>query len=337
MIQVVRVSKAFDGPKGPSEVLHDVSLEVGRGQIAAVIGPSGAGKSTLVRCINLLERPTSGRVVVDGQDLLTLRESELSVARRRIGMVFQSSSLLARRTAARNVALPLEMAGEGRRAREARTAELLERVGLGDRGDAYPRELSGGQRQRIGIARALATSPSILLSDEATSGLDPETTRQILALLRELRDDLGLTILLITHEMEVVREIADHATLLRHGRVVESGAVRDLLHDPESVLGRGLLPDRPPAAGAEGGLVLHLTYARSDVAPDWIGRLERDAGVRVALLGATIEAIGEHPAGRVTIAVSGADDPSAVTERLTAWGLHVDRTAPGVAQAAGVA
>jgi ABC-type methionine transport system ATPase subunit len=328
VIEVVAVSKTFDGPTGSSEVLHDVSVSVARGQIAAVSGPSGAGKTTLARCINALERPTTGRVVVDGQDLTDLSERQLSVTRRRIGTIFQASSLLTRRTAARNVALPLEMAGVDRRERDRRVAELLERVGLGDRGGAHPRELSGGQRQRVGIARALATAPHILLSDEATSGLDPEATRSILALLRELRDDLGLTILLITHEMDVVRAIADHATLLRAGRVVETGAVSDLLHDPASALGRGLLPP-PAAAFAADGLVLHLTYARADVAPDWIGRLERETGARVGLLGATVEAIGEHPAGRVTIAVAGGPSEPELTALLTVSGLHVDRVEHG--------
>jgi D-methionine transport system ATP-binding protein len=325
VIDVAHVSKTFDGPTGSSEVLHDVSLQVDRGQIAAVIGPSGAGKSTLARCINMLAAPTTGTVTVGGQELTVLGERELAAARRRIGMIFQASSLLTRRTAARNIGLPLEMAGASRGERNRRVAELLERVGLGDRGDAYPRELSGGQRQRIGIARALATGPDVLLSDEATSGLDPEATRAILGLLRGLRDDLGLTILLITHEMDVVREIADHATLLRDGRVVEAGAVRDLLHDADSALGRGLLPERPPVAGANGELWLHVTYTRADVAPDWLGRLERETGARVGLLGATVESVGGHPAGRVTISVSGAPSEAEIVTLLAGWGLHVSR------------
>jgi len=245
VIDVDALTKTF--PRGGREhtVLDGVSLHVEAGRIAGVIGPSGAGKSTLARCVNLLERPTAGAITVDGVELSALPERRLQAARRRIGTIFQAASLLSSRTVSGNVALPLELAGAGRAERRARVAELVERVGLTSHADAYPSQLSGGQRQRVGIARALALRPVVLLSDEATSGLDPETTRTILALLRELRDDLGLTIMLITHEMDVVRDMCDQVTLLRDGRVAESGTVAELVADPASHLGRALVPDRP--------------------------------------------------------------------------------------------
>ena len=322
MIAVGSLTKQFPGKDGPVTVLDDVTLRVARGEIAAVIGQSGAGKTTLARCINLLERPTRGTVSIGDTELTALPHRRLQVARRAIGTIFQASSLLSRRTAAENVALPLEFEGVGRRERQRRAEELLERVGLGARGGAYPRELSGGQRQRVGIARALALRPSVLLSDEATSGLDPATTKSILALLRSLRDELGLTVLLITHEMDVVREIATYVALMRDGRVVESGAVSALVRDPHSELGRGLLPERAHAAALAGERVWHVTYARPDVPLDWIDRLGRATGEAVSLLGGSIEAIDGVPAGRLTIA--SAASGGQVASVLAELGLHAE-------------
>ncbi|QAY78236.1 methionine ABC transporter ATP-binding protein [Sphingosinicella sp. BN140058] len=222
MIEITNVSKRFaDG----TSALDDVSLTVPRGAAFGVIGRSGAGKSTLLRLINGLERPTEGDVRVDGISLPRLSEGGLRSLRRRIGMIFQSFGLLDGRDVAGNVALPLELAGVAEAEREVRVAELLARVGLADKAGAYPSRLSGGQRQRVGIARALATRPDILLCDEATSALDPETTRSILALLGELNRELGLTIVLITHEMAVVRTVCDQVAVLDQGRIVETGAV----------------------------------------------------------------------------------------------------------------
>ncbi|WP_320670676.1 methionine ABC transporter ATP-binding protein [Patulibacter defluvii] len=303
MIQVESLRKTFRRDGHDVVVLDDVSLTVEAGRIAGVIGPSGAGKSTLARTINLLERPTSGTVVVAGQELTRLRERELQAARRRIGTIFQSASLLSARTVSGNVALPLELAGIGRAERRRRVAELVERVGLTHHADAYPAQLSGGQRQRVGIARALALRPDVLLSDEATSGLDPETTRTILALLRELRDDLGLTILLITHEMDVVRDVCDEVTLLRDGRVVESGPLQRLVTTPDSVLGRGLVPERPIGAAGAGRESWRIGYARADVDPAWLATLQAELDAPIELLGAAVEAIDGRPAGHVTIAL----------------------------------
>jgi D-methionine transport system ATP-binding protein len=226
MIRLVDVTKLYPGT--PTAALDAVSMEVARGEVFGVIGRSGAGKSTLIRLINALERPSGGQVEVDDIDLATLSPAALRALRRRIGMIFQNFGLLSSRTVAGNVAFPLELAGVARAAREAKVAQLLDRVGLADYATRYPAQLSGGQKQRIGIARALATDPDILLCDEATSALDPETTRSVLALLRELNRKLGLTIMLITHEMEVVRTVCDRVAVIDGGRIVETGAVADI-------------------------------------------------------------------------------------------------------------
>ncbi len=243
MISVEQLSKRYgDGPS----VLDQVSLSIPDGSIYGILGRSGAGKSTLLRCLNLLERPTAGRVVVDGQDLTALSERELRQQRRRIGMIFQGFNLLHSRNVFDNVAVPLEIAGTLKAEREARVSELLELVGLTDKAEAFPSQLSGGQKQRVGIARAL-----YLLSDEATSALDPETTESILQLLRDINRRLGLTIVLITHELDVVRSICDHAASLAHGRLLEAGPLSRLLADPESVLGRSLRPAVQPHVDEE--------------------------------------------------------------------------------------
>ncbi len=223
MIDLIDIAKRFDASATPA--LDGVSLSIARGEVFGVIGPSGAGKSTLIRLINVLERSSAGRVEVDGVDVAALLPKDLRALRRRIGMIFQNFGLLSSRTVADNVAFPLKLAGVPAAERKTRVAELLDRVGLADHAAKYPAQLSGGQKQRVGIARALATGPDILLSDEATSALDPEATRSVLALLRQLNQELGLTIVLITHEMDVVRAVCDRVAVLEQGRVVESGRV----------------------------------------------------------------------------------------------------------------
>jgi D-methionine transport system ATP-binding protein len=225
MIELQSISKRFsDG----TSALKELSLSIPRGTVFGIIGRSGAGKSTLLRLINGLEQPSEGEVVVDGAALSTLGHPQLRALQRRIGMIFQSFGLLANRTIAANVALPLELAGVGKVERDARVGELLTRVGIADKATIYPARLSGGQRQRVGIARALATRPDILLCDEATSALDPETTRSVLTLLADLNREIGLTIVLITHEMEVVRSICDYVAVLDRGRLIEAGPVRQV-------------------------------------------------------------------------------------------------------------
>lgn len=327
MIRVEKLHKTFGiGPRA-RPVLHEVDLDIAQGAIGAVVGPSGAGKSTLARCVNLLERPSSGRVWVAGTDVTDLPERELRHARRAIGTVFQSANLLRRRTAAENVAMPLRYLGVTPREEKQRVAELLERVGLADRADSYPAQLSGGQRQRVGIARALALRPRVLLSDEATSGLDPAATRSVLALLRELRTDLDLAILLITHEMDVVREVADTAALLRQGRIVESGPVDRLVSDPRSPLGNALLPDRPVTLIRQELATWRLTYQGRAVPTDWLTRLGADHGLDVHVLSATVEEIAGRVAGRATVAV-GHDRAGELTSALAGWGIHAEPLPP---------
>lgn len=251
IIEFRDVAKVYSGRAGEVRAVDHVDLTIEQGEIFAVIGYSGAGKSTLVRLINGLERATSGSLLVDGQDVVGMSEAQLERKRRDIGMIFQQFNLFGSRTVAGNVAFPLKVAGWPRVKRDARVAELLDFVGLLDRAHAYPDQLSGGQKQRVGIARALAAGPKILLADESTSALDPETTQDVLRLLRKVNRELGVTVVVITHELEIVRAIADRVAILESGRVVEVGTVFDTFSNPSSEVGRRFvataLHDRPQA------------------------------------------------------------------------------------------
>lgn len=331
MIELRQLTKTFGDGAHRTTVLDHLDLVVPDRTIAAVVGPSGAGKSTLAACVTLLEPPTSGTVVVNGRELSALDERSLREARRQIGTVFQSDGLLTRRTAAENVELPLRYLGVTPRDRRRRVAELLERVGLSGRAHHYPHQLSGGQRQRVGIARALALRPRVLLSDEATSGLDPEATASVVHLLRELRDELGLSILFITHEMETVLDLADSVARLDHGRIVEQGTVVDLLRDPTSTLGQALLPRRAHTAG-DAGRTWSVRYTSADVPSDWITRAAAALGADVAVLSASIGAVGGHTVGQATIAVPAAAEPGRVVSVLAALGLAAEPdAAPAIA------
>lgn len=325
MIHIEQLTKVFGHGSTETLVLDRLDFSVEAREIFAVVGPSGAGKSTLAQCVSLLERPTSGSVVVNGENLSQLSERQLRIARRRIGTIFQSDALFARRTAAANVALPLEYLGVTAAESARRVAELLDRVGLSDRANRYPHQLSGGQRQRVGIARALALRPTVLLSDEATSGLDPEATASIVALLKQLRDDLDLSILFITHEMDTVRQVADSVARLDHGHIVESGRLVDLLGDPESSLGRSLLPRRSHESPPPESQVWQVTYGATPVAPDWVTRLSAELGSPISLLGASIETVSGATIGHATVAIplgTQGRDVKRVTEALRALGLH---------------
>ncbi|GAA4388725.1 ATP-binding cassette domain-containing protein [Tsukamurella soli] len=323
VIEVERLTKVFGTGPAATTVLRDVTFRVAPGEIFAVVGPSGAGKSTLAHCLNLLERPTSGRVAIGGQELAGLRAGELRAARRRIGTVFQSSSLLLRRTAAQNVALPLKYLGVTRTESRARVAELLDRVGLADKADHYPYQLSGGQRQRVGIARALALRPKVLLSDEATSGLDPDSTAQYLDLLRNVRDELGLAVVLITHEMDTIVRVADSAARLDHGVFAEQGRLVDLLADPDSELGGALRASGPAAVPSPGSVAVRLTYRGTTVPADWLGRVVLETGVPVSLLSASVQAVAGVSVGTVTVGVSDGD-AARVTAAARRLGLQPD-------------
>ena len=317
MIEIRDLTKVY----GNTTVLDGIDLTVDDAQITAVVGPSGAGKSTLARCINLLERPTSGSVVVDGRDLTAVKGSQLRDARRQIGTVFQSSNLLRRLTAAQNVALPMRHRGLPDDEVRRRVAELLERVGMMHRANHYPSQLSGGQRQRIGIARGLALRPSVLLADEATSGLDPDATRSILDLLAELRDELNVTVLVITHEMDVVRSVADHVAHLDHGRIVEQGPVADVVRRSDSALSRSLLPMPPTPEAPPGRDLWTLRYTAGAVPPLWLSRASAELGGELAVVSALVEEVRGTAVGRLTVGVSAQADRTTVSEVFAGLGI----------------
>ena len=315
MITAHELVKTYGTADAPVRALDGVSLEVAEGEIYGVVGTSGAGKSTLIRTVNALERPDSGSVVVNGRNVTSLHGAELRAARHDIGMVFQHFNLLSSRTVRGNVGLALEVIGTARRERERRVDEILDLVGLTDKADAYPAQLSGGQKQRVGIARALATNPKVLLSDEATSALDPETTRSILDLLAELNRRLGLTILLITHEMEVVKRICTSAALMGHGRIVEQGALQDLLRTPGSRISHELFPlgELPPGRGTT---IVDLTFTSLSSDRPVIAQLVREHGIDIGILGAAIETIGGEQTGRTRLELPAGSDVRAVAAEL---------------------
>ena len=287
IIQIQHLNKTFG--TGPTAVhaLEDINLEIEAGEIFGIIGLSGAGKSTLVRCMNLLERPTTGSVLVDGKDLTKLRDKQLRQARQDISMIFQSFNLLMQRTALDNICFPLELIGTKRADAVKRARELLELVGLGNRADAYPAQLSGGQKQRVAIARALATNPKVLLCDEATSALDPTTTRSILRLIQDINRRMGITAVIITHEMAVVEEICSHVAILERGRMVETGTVEAVFSNPQTEAGRRLVfpeganIDKFPVAG-----VVRVVFNGGSSYEPLIASLAIDCGVKVNILGA---------------------------------------------------
>ena len=302
MIQINGLRKTYRSRRRAVVAVDGVDLGVGEGEIFGVLGRSGAGKSTLLRCVNLLERPDAGTVTVDGVELTALGGRPLREARQRIGMVHQHFALLSSRTVAGNVAFPLELTGVPRAERRARVAELLDLVGLADHADAYPEQLSGGQKQRVGIARALAAGPRVLLSDEATSALDPETTASILDLLRDLNARLGLTILLITHEMGVVKSICHSAAVMREGRFTESGPIPELLRRPGSELARGLFPLSAPDV-RPGETVVDLTVSGATADEPLLAEVARRFDLDVRILGGGVETLAATRAGRLRVAV----------------------------------
>ncbi|WP_412073391.1 methionine ABC transporter ATP-binding protein [Tritonibacter mobilis] len=314
------VGKAFAKPGGGTvHALEDVSLRVEPGSITGIIGRSGAGKSTLLRMVNGLERPTSGRVLVGAHDVGTARGRALRDIRRDVGMIFQHFNLLASRTVAGNIAMPLEIAGVAKSEITARVAELVERVGLSQQANRYPAELSGGQKQRVGIARALATKPKVLLSDEATSALDPETTQTVLSLLKDINRDLGLTVLLITHEMAVVRDIASHVAVINDGRIVEHGPMHDVFIAPKHATTRSFLSgvtgvklpafvksrlqDTPSESGEE---VIRVTFFGQHATDPMLAKLTGELGIEVNILAGAVEEIGSHPFGNLLVSLPAA-------------------------------
>ncbi len=301
MIRIEGLRKTFRTYGRVVTAVDQVSLTVREGEIFGVVGRSGAGKSTLLRCANLLERPDAGTITIDGVELSALREKQLRLARQRIGMIHQHFALLSSRTAAGNVEFALEVMGVPRRERAGRVAELLDLVGLADRAGAYPAQLSGGQQQRVGIARALAGQPKVLLCDEATSALDPETTGAILDLLHELNQRLGLTILLITHEMDVVKRLCDSVAIMRDGRLTESGPVPELIARPGSELARDLFP-LGPVPDLPDTTILDVTLTGT-TDESFLSTLTRRYDLDVQILGGAIEPLAGIRAGRLRLAI----------------------------------
>ena len=285
----------------------DVSLTIASGDIYGIIGMSGAGKSTLVRCINMLERPTEGRVIVNGQQLDAMTPAQLRAARREITMIFQRFNLLMQRTCLRNVCFPMELAGVKKAEAEQRARELLELVGLPDKADSYPAQLSGGQQQRVAIARALATHPKVLLCDEATSALDPNTTRQILELIRDINKKLGITVVVITHQMSVVKEICTHVAILDEGRVAESGLVGTVFAAPKSAAGRRLV--FPGGADAQvydpaGEKLVRLVFKdAATTSIPMIARLASEEGILCNVISASTQKLSETVYGSMMLGI----------------------------------
>ncbi len=326
IISLREAHKVFSARHGEIRAVDGVSLDIQPGEIFGVIGYSGAGKSTLVRLINALEPATSGSVVVDGVDVTALRESRLREVRAGIGMIFQQFNLLGSRTVAANVAYPLEVAGWPRAKRDARVAELLDFVGITDKAGAYPAKLSGGQKQRVGIARALATNPRILLADECTSALDPETTADVLALLRRVNSEFGITVVVITHEMDVVRSLCDRVAVMEHGRVVELDDTYRVFSAPQHPVSRrfvaSALKDRPTADVLERLRVRHpgrLVTVGVDDAGHSTSRLNevlRDAGVDSTVVYGGITEVARRPYGSLTLELIG--EPVRIQQGVTA-------------------
>ncbi|MEH1821430.1 MAG: ATP-binding cassette domain-containing protein [Nostoc sp.] len=306
MITFTDVRKVYHQGHQEIVALDGVSFEVKPGEIFGVLGQSGAGKSTLIRCVNQLEKPTSGYVTVDGQEITKLSGIRLRQSRQRIGMIFQHFNLLSCRTVAENIAFPLEVIGYSKLKQRAKVEELISLVGLAGKANAYPAQLSGGQKQRVGIARALAGEPKVLLSDEATSALDPQTTRSILELLRDLNKRMGLTILLITHEMGVVKQICDSVAVLNAGKVVEQGRVSDLIAKPESLLAQEVFPRRNGHLARPGAVLATIAFAGEQAKQPIFATLARRFDVDINILSGSVETVGDRRVGQFHIELEGA-------------------------------
>ena len=312
MIEIKSLSKTFTLADGHVDALKDITLTVEDGDIFGIIGMSGAGKSTLVRCINLLERPTSGTVSIDGQDLSTLSEKELRRVRRDVTMIFQHFNLLMQKNCLKNVCFPMELSGVKKAEAEKRALELLEIVGLRDKALAYPSQLSGGQQQRVAIARALATDPKVLLCDEATSALDPSTTHSILELLREINRELGITIIIITHQMNVVESICRHVAILENGTIVETGEVGEVFSSPKSAAAQSLVfPEGNSSilCTAPGARLIRVVFNGADATgTPLIARMATEIGVEANIAYASTRGIDGRAYGSMLLSVTDEND-----------------------------
>ncbi|MDD6880354.1 MAG: ATP-binding cassette domain-containing protein [Firmicutes bacterium] len=302
MIELKSLSKVYNGSAGEVVAIKDINLTIEDGDIFGIIGLSGAGKSTLIRCVNFLEKPTSGQVIFDGTDLGAISKKELLKQRQKMSMIFQNFNLLSQRTALDNICYPLEIAGVSKKEARERAKELLKVVGLEDKAKAYPVQLSGGQKQRVAIARALATNPSVLLCDEATSALDPNTTAQILSLLKEINEKMGVTIIVITHEMKVIEQICNKVAVIDKSRIVEEGPVKEVFTSPKSQIAKQLiLPKNEGVPEAEGFRCLRLVFDGTSAFEPVISSLSRDLDINVNILGANTKNIEGVAYGQMLI------------------------------------
>lgn len=322
MIKLKNIVKTYSSKAGDVYALKGINLSIDKGQIFGIIGQSGAGKSTLIRCINMLERPTSGNVIVDGQDMTTLSENQLLKARRQISMIFQHFNLLTSRTIYDNIAFPLELQGMDKQTIKSKVEPLLELVGLKDRANYYPSQLSGGQKQRVGIARALANDPKVLLCDEATSALDPQTTKSILELLKDINKKFNLTIVLITHEMNVIKEICDKVAVIEGGVIVEQGNVLDVFTNPQTETCKKFIStiinhDLPPALKdihllpnpVQGcSLIVRLSFIGHSTSEPILASVIKRYDVDTSIIYANVDSIKDTPYGTLIIEVIGADE-----------------------------
>lgn len=326
MIRLEQVSKTFYLRDRQVDALKQIDLKIEDGSIFGIIGSSGAGKSTLVRCLNLLERPTSGKVYLDDVELTALGQGKLRKERQKIGMVFQQFNLLAQRTALRNVCYPLEIAGVPAKQAKERAIELLEMVGLKDRMQNYPAQLSGGQKQRVAIARALATEPRYLLCDEATSALDPNTTNSILELLKEINERLGVTIVVITHEMKVVEKICTQVAVLNDGSIIEEGAVQDVFLSPKTKIAQEMIyPKQKYDVRNHSGKVFRLAFGGQASTEPVVANLVLKCNAPVNILGASTEDIGGRAFGQMLLEIP--TDEAVQTkakEYLDSIGVHYE-------------
>lgn len=301
MYRLENLSKDFVGKENTVEAVRDVNLTIEKGDIFGIIGFSGAGKSTLVRCLNLLEVPTTGKVIFKGKNLLEMDQRELRRCRQKIGMIFQSFNLLAQRTVVDNVCYPLEVAGVKRKEARKKALDLLDIVGIKDKAKNYPAQLSGGQKQRVAIARALATDPDVLLCDEATSALDPITTTAILDLLKTINQKLGVTIVIITHEMKVVQQICDKVAVMSEGEIVEQGEVREIFVNPKSEITRKLVLSKSLSMDDVGNKFLRIVFEGQSASMPVISALTLECNEMVNILGANTENIGGKAYGQMLI------------------------------------
>ena len=318
MIEISHLGKVYSTSETEIVALNDINLNIRDGEIFGIIGLSGAGKSTLVRCINLLERPSSGDVIIDGQSLMKMSRKELLKLRRSIGMIFQGFNLLEQRNVIDNICFPMEIAGIKRKEAKERAQELLKLVGLEDRAQSYPSQLSGGQKQRVAIARALSTSPKYLLCDEATSALDPNTTRQILDLLKEINRDLGVTIIVITHEMKVIDRICDSVAVIDASRIAEVGKVSDVFTNPQTQIARDLIvPKESNFFETEGGRRVRLTFdGEKKTNEPIISRLAVECSTTVNILFADTKVYEGVGYGHMVIELPNDD---AEAEKICSW------------------